>query len=277
MENGVLLDGYPSLEEIESNCGWPGEDRFAKGPVAVIECVQEIPCNPCEGACPYGAIEVGDLITNIPKLDRQKCIGCGLCVASCSGLAIFIVDKTHSETEGTVSFPFEYYPLPEKGDEVEALTRAGEFVCRGTVVRTVNPKRNDHTTVVTIAVPKEHADMVRTIKRPCATEICAGFEPVTQGEKTGDDVIVCRCEEITAGEIRAAIREGRAKSVTEVKRRVRSGMGLCQGKSCGRQITRILCEELGGDLSEKHPATDRAPVRPVSFGELCGEGGDDNG
>ena len=127
----ILTDGYPSIEEIKNATGWPDEERFARGPVAVIECVQKIPCNPCEAACPAHAITVGSPITNTPVLDREKCIGCGLCVSACSGLAIFIVDKTYSETLGTVSFPFEYLPLPQKGDEVDALNRAGEFVCRG--------------------------------------------------------------------------------------------------------------------------------------------------
>ena len=47
MENNILYNGYPSMEEIRRANGYPSEERFAKGPVAVTECVQEIPCNPC--------------------------------------------------------------------------------------------------------------------------------------------------------------------------------------------------------------------------------------
>ena len=163
----ILTDGYPSIEEIKEATGWPDEERFAKGPVAIIECVQKIPCNPCEAACPAHAITVGNPITNTPVLDREKCIGCGLCVSACSGLAIFIVDKTYSETLGTVSFPFEYLPLPEKGDEVDALNRAGEFVCRGKVLRVMNPPVNDHTPVVTIAIPSGKRRKTRLLMMKC--------------------------------------------------------------------------------------------------------------
>ena len=57
--------------------GVPSEARMRRGRVACIECVQEIPCNPCEGICPVGAITVGEQITNLPHLQEQKCTGCG--------------------------------------------------------------------------------------------------------------------------------------------------------------------------------------------------------
>ena len=273
MGNGVVIDGYPSMEEIKSANGWPTPERFAKGPVAVVECVQEIPCNPCEGACPSHAICVGEPITNTPQVDRAKCTGCGLCVAACSGLAIVIIDKTYSETEATVSFPFEYLPLPEPGDKVDALTRAGEYKCGGTIVRIMNPKRNDHTAVVTMAVPKEYVDDVRTMKRLNIPKDSEGFTPVIPEGHLDDDVIVCRCEEITAGEIRKAIREYKGESVTEIKRRVRAGMGLCQGRTCGKLVTRLISEETGKKPNEIMPSTDRPPVRAVTFEELTGKKG----
>ena len=271
-KSGVIYDGYPTMEEIKAANGWPTEERFAQGPVAIAECVQEIPCNPCEGACPFHAITVGEPITNTPQIDRGKCTGCGMCVAACSGLAIFVVDKTYSETEATISFPFEYLPLPEKGDVVDALSRGGEFVCKGTVVRVMNPVRNDHTPVITMAVPKVHIDEVRTMRRLKLPEPGKGFERIEPEGVLDNDVIVCRCEEITAGEIRKAIREYKATSVTEIKRRVRAGMGLCQGRTCGKLVSRILAEETGKRADEITGSTDRPPVRPVTFGELAEDG-----
>lgn len=63
---------------------YPSEERMKKGPVAVCECMQNIPCNPCETSCPFQAIHVGENISNLPKLDEQKCTGCTTCIAACS-------------------------------------------------------------------------------------------------------------------------------------------------------------------------------------------------
>ncbi|MGL5513303.1 MAG: (2Fe-2S)-binding protein, partial [Sporomusa sp.] len=52
-------------------------------------------------------------------------------------------------------------------------------------------------------------------------------------------MLVCRCEEVTVGEIKAAIRQG-ARDVTGIKRRTRSGMGLCQGRTCEKLVQQIL-------------------------------------
>ena len=82
--NGVL-----SKEELSELPGYPSLDVIAKGPVAVIECAELIPCNPCEAACPSGAIKIGDSINNLPVLDEDKCTGCGICISSCPGLAIY--------------------------------------------------------------------------------------------------------------------------------------------------------------------------------------------
>ncbi len=82
-----------------------------------------------------------------------------------------------------------------------------------------------------------------------------------------DDMIVCRCEEITVGEIRRAIREG-AGDLAGIKRRTRAGMGLCQGRTCETLVIRILCQELGKKPSEVTPASVRPPVVPVPFGVL---------
>lgn len=267
---GVSVNGFPSLEEIKSANGWPSEERFNKGPVAIFECVQEIPCNPCENACPFGAINVGTPITNIPKLDFEKCTGCGNCVYACSGLAIFIVNKAYAPDKATVSFPFEYLPLPEKGDLVKAAGRDGKYICDGIVTRIFENKKSDHTTVITIEIPVEHADYVRTIKLLGREEKNIDYKNSDSDDYIADDLIVCRCEEITAGEIRKAIRETKATTITEVKRRVRSGMGLCQGKTCSKLVSRIITEETGKPAKELAQATDRPPVRPVTFGELAG-------
>jgi len=84
-----------------------------------------------------------------------------------------------------------------------------------------------------------------------------------------DDMIICRCEEITKKEIKAVIRNG-IRTLNGIKRITRSGMGLCQGQTCQLLVTRILAQELGIHPSELEPTTARAPVRPVRLSVFAG-------
>jgi bacterioferritin-associated ferredoxin len=77
-----------------------------------------------------------------------------------------------------------------------------------------------------------------------------------------DDLVICRCEEITKGEIKEAIRNG-MRTVSGIKRITRAGMGLCQGQTCQRIVTQIIAEGLGQSPAEIEPTTARGPVRPL--------------
>ena len=85
-----------------------------------------------------------------------------------------------------------------------------------------------------------------------------------------EDVIICRCQEVTRQEIIDAISDG-ATTVDGVKRRTRAGMGLCQGKTCERLVARIIAEQTGRPMSEILPPKSRIPVRPVKIGIIGGE------
>ena len=77
-----------------------------------------------------------------------------------------------------------------------------------------------------------------------------------------DDMVICRCEEITKAAIKDAIRNG-MRTLNGIKRITRAGMGLCQGQTCQRLVTQILAEELGLSSGEIEPTTARGPVRPL--------------
>jgi NAD(P)H-nitrite reductase large subunit len=78
-----------------------------------------------------------------------------------------------------------------------------------------------------------------------------------------DERVICRCEEVTLGEIRKAIKGG-ARDLDAIKRMTRAGMGLCQCKTCYNLIAQIIHADTGISLSKIKPFTVRPPVRPVS-------------
>ncbi|MBN1349682.1 4Fe-4S binding protein [candidate division KSB1 bacterium] len=156
LENGVV-----TIEDLQL----PTEERMKQGRVIVIECVQHIPCNPCVDICPQGAITITGEITNVPVVDFEKCSGCTLCVANCPGLAIFSINQTYSEAEAEIGIPYEFLPLPSKGEDVTALDRSGRPVCEGRIVSVKNPKAYDRTPIVFIAVPEKYSMTVRFFRR----------------------------------------------------------------------------------------------------------------
>ena len=83
-----------------------------------------------------------------------------------------------------------------------------------------------------------------------------------------DAMIVCRCEEITKGEIRRAVHDGMF-TLTEIRRYLRTGMGLCQGQTCTKLVKGIVARELCVRPNELGPATGRAPMRHIEMKVLA--------
>ena len=89
-----------------------------------------------------------------------------------------------------------------------------------------------------------------------------------------DDLLICRCEEVTKGEIRQAVHAGMF-TIEEIRRFLRCGMGLCQGQTCGKLVKGIVARELQVSPAEIEPATSRAPMRPTEMRIMGKDGGDD--
>lgn len=154
----LLTKGYVADEEIER---FPGVTHRA-GVHPVMECTQNIPCNPCQDACPKHCIKIGAHITSLPDVEENAtCVGCGMCVASCSGQAIFLVDETFEPGFATVTIPYEFLPLPEKGEKGLGLGRNGQPVCEAEVISVKSAKAFDHTNLLTIKVPADMAMKAR--------------------------------------------------------------------------------------------------------------------
>jgi len=83
-----------------------------------------------------------------------------------------------------------------------------------------------------------------------------------------DDTIVCRCEELTAGDIRQAAKLGQP-GPNQIKAFTRAGMGPCQGRQCGYTIANILAKAHNRPVAEVGLQRVRPPLKPLTLGELA--------
>ena len=161
ISESLLTKGFVADDEITR---FPGFRKQAKVH-PVIECTQNIPCNPCQDACKKGCISIGDNITSLPiSVDGSECINCGMCVASCSGQAIFLVAEDTEPGFGEVTIPYEFLPLPQKGDKGYGLSRSGQKICEAEITNVRSSKAFDGTNLVTMKVPMEYIDKARFYK-----------------------------------------------------------------------------------------------------------------
>lgn len=161
LSQSLLRRGYLEEQDLKvfPNCG---QRMTGKGFRPVIECTQNIPCNPCQTVCPQHCISVEGTISHIPSAaGAGNCTGCGLCVSICSGQAIFLVDREYAPDFSAVKLPYEFLPLPGVGDRGMGVDRSGREVCPAQVVGVQNPKAYDHTPVLTVQVPRGMEDAVR--------------------------------------------------------------------------------------------------------------------
>jgi NADPH-dependent 2,4-dienoyl-CoA reductase/sulfur reductase-like enzyme len=94
------------------------------------------------------------------------------------------------------------------------------------------------------------------------------YRPADRFRMPADDVIICRCEEVTAGEIRRLTAAG-AQGPNQAKALCRAGMGACQGRSCGLTVCEIMAASSGRSRDDIGHMRLRAPVKPVTVGEMA--------
>ena len=83
-----------------------------------------------------------------------------------------------------------------------------------------------------------------------------------------DETLVCRCEEISAGQIRQAVRTGHTDP-NQVKFYLRCGMGPCQGRQCAPAVAHIVAAANKRPVSDYAPFRVRPPIRPLSIAQLA--------
>ncbi len=241
----------------------------------VFHCHQEIPCNPCTSVCSQGMIFIDqDDIRDVPQFIAQelgkRCIGCEKCVTICPGLAITLVDYRKNAGLPIVTIPYEFSrETIHQGDHVTVLDVEGEPLGNVEVTRVRAAKANDRTILIHVAAPREIAKRIAGI----LVQEQWVAEPMDHYvERLTDDVVVCRCERVTAGEIRDLIRRG-YRDVNEIKTVTRAGMGSCGSKTCAALIRRIFREE-GIPDAEVVEGTKRPLFMEVPLAVFAGAGGE---
>jgi len=261
----AILKSKPGTTEPES---YPAEES---GVFPVLHCTQEIPCDPCTTVCKQGLIQIDP--SDIRRLPRFKpregekgCTGCERCVTICPGLAVTVVDYRQDKEYPTVTVPYEFLKDSiETGDVVTVLDTEGRELGDVEVVGVRAVKANDRTILVKLKAPKAYAKKIAGIRvqeddvtKPMARYI----------ERVKDDTIVCRCERVTAADVRALIRQG-ARDINEIKAVTRACMGSCGAKTCTPLLHRLFREE-GVAEKEIVDQTKRPLFMEVSLGVFAG-------
>jgi len=213
------------------------------GVTPILHCTQEIPCNPCSAICPRALIKIdSDDLRQIPTFAHgdPDCGGCERCVAICPGLAITLVDSRKNPEQPLVSIPFEFETdLIQKNDLVTVLDTEGVPLGEVKVYDMLAPKFAGRTKILRVQAPAEMAGKIAGV-RIQDTLVTQPMERYVM--HVADDTIICRCERVSAGEIRKLIRSGNY-DLNEIKAVSRAGMGACGSKTCNNLILRMFREE----------------------------------
>lgn len=126
-------------------------------------------------------------------------------------------------------------------------------------------------TAITDAARRLESDLLVHRRFRAAVETLSP-PPADWAARTGDDVVICRCEEITAGELRRCVRETGAGELNRLKALTRVGMGRCQGRMCGAAAARVLAHATDRSLADVGRLRAQPPVKPVpvqAIGAAC--------
>ncbi len=271
---------FDRLEVLKSRPGAtrpPEAKDHQKTVYPVLHCRQEIPCNPCVTVCPKKSIKLsGDSIMSVPRFSGD-CIGCFKCLLICPGLAVTIVDYRKDPKNPSVALPFEIgRGLVKKGDNVRLTGWEGADLGEAEVID-VKDFKAENTMIVVVKASPETADLAVSLKLYSAE---TGDRSPAGLARAEDETIICRCERVSLGEIRRAIRSG-MRDLNQLKAVTRAGMGACGSKTCSSLLMNIFRSE-GVDPKEvtaftKRPLFVEAPLGVFSNVKCAGRDGEGTG
>lgn len=244
--------------------------ELREGVFPVLHCTQEIPCNPCMTSCPKDLIATaGHPIMGVPDY-AGGCVGCMKCVSLCPGLAITMVDYRKSAVLPTVTIPWEFHDdLLKPGSKADLMDWEGNLLGSGEVIRVKPAPGYPGTRLLDVRVEASIANRVAGVRVQDTAVTLPLREPVET--LVSDDAVVCRCERVTAGEIRDLLRQG-VRDMNQLKALTRAGFGACGGKTC-RTIIESLIRAEGIPQEEITGFTERPLFAEVELGFFVSEVG----
>jgi len=239
-----------------------------EGVFPIFHCYQEVPCNPCTSVCPVGAVKTQeDKITGLPYLaDLDACTGCASCLAVCPGLSVTMVDFREDPSHPFVTLPYEVWREKVAIGQIVPVTDLDGAILGYFPVEKVSSRRKFPGTLLVRL--KVHKNVAKAAVGIWVQEKQIEPSTIYEKEPPPDEAIVCRCERVTAGEIRNIIRSG-IRDFNQIKALTRAGMGACGSKTCRPMIWRIFQEE-GIDLKSVTDRVDRPLFVEVPIGVFAG-------
>jgi glycine/D-amino acid oxidase-like deaminating enzyme/NADPH-dependent 2,4-dienoyl-CoA reductase/sulfur reductase-like enzyme/NAD-dependent dihydropyrimidine dehydrogenase PreA subunit/bacterioferritin-associated ferredoxin len=236
----------------------PDSGRMMGKGFVQIDCLYGFACNPCEFACPHGAITKTSTST-VPEIDFDKCIGCMDCVYQCPGLAIF----GYNLKKDWLFLPIEY--SAREGSEVFLVDNDGRKLGTGYIEKILRkPNKTDIARVRSLDI--HGADLTRVRGFIVKDNYPEPLEIKPVEMKIENPIYVCHCDDVSYDEILQTIGDRKFISVDEIKHTTRLGMGACRGKRC---IKRLKTALHGSGIQIVGNATPRGPLsNQIEMGEL---------
>jgi D-hydroxyproline dehydrogenase subunit alpha len=180
----------------------------------------------------------------VPRTELAVAAGCRLDPAG----------GVHTDADGRTSVPGVF-----AAGEITGVGGADLALAEGAVAGTAAAGRT----------PTAAQRRDRRTQQSFATRLDAGhgIRPGWTGWLT-DDTVVCRCEEVTAGELRGAAEATGSRGLRSLKLSSRAGLGVCQGRVCGRTVEDLLHRHTGG-LLDRGRTENRPLAAFVRLGELA--------
>jgi glycine/D-amino acid oxidase-like deaminating enzyme/Fe-S-cluster-containing hydrogenase component 2 len=247
-QHPVKVNGKPSL---------PEKARMFEKPFVQIDCLYGFACNPCEFACPHGAITKTSTST-VPKIDFEKCVGCMDCVYQCPGLAIF----GYNLKKDWLFLPIEYEV--QEGEEVFIVDNDGQKLGDGVVAKIL--RKSNKTNIARIQAVNIGGESLAEARGFIVKDKYPEAIEFKKAAEVSSETYVCHCDDVKLNEILEVIGDRKFISVDEIKHTTRLGMGACRGKRC---IPRLKQTIRSYGISVVGEPTPRGPLsNQVAMGEL---------